>query len=88
MNWLKGQITAAVTLAALIVGGAIGYGRMEEMCTRIDAKADKDQVLRELDQCHEQLRTLDRKIDALLTHSGLPAGSYGANPPEYAKPSK
>jgi len=66
MKWVKNQIVVIVTLAALLGGGLITWGRIQQICTGIDKKADKEAMTRELDQIHQQLSTINGKLDNLL----------------------
>lgn len=66
MTWLTRNLGWIITLAALLIGAAVGYGRVQQVCTQIDRKAERDQVTREMDQIHQQLQSIERKLDAVI----------------------
>jgi hypothetical protein len=66
MTWLTRNLGWMIALAALLIGGAAGYGRVQQVCTQIEHKADRDDVLREMDLIHGQLMSIERKLDAVI----------------------
>jgi hypothetical protein len=66
VTWLTRNLGWIITLAALLIGAAVGYGRVQQVCTQIDRKAERDQVTREMDQIHQQLQSIERKLDAVI----------------------
>lgn len=68
-QWFKNQLGTVITLAVLLAATAAGYGalnaRQDEIYRRLDAKADKDPIVRELDQIQTHLSQISRKIDEL-----------------------
>ena len=68
MTWLTKNLGWMIALAALLIGGAAGYRRVQQVCTQIEKKADKDVVTREMDQIHLQLTSIERKLDAVILH--------------------
>lgn len=68
-QWLKTNLTCLVTLGALLAGTAATWGRMGAAYQQIDGKADKAAVTREMDQIHEQLNSIEGKLDAFLLHN-------------------
>jgi hypothetical protein len=70
MTWIRGQVGTILTAVTLLIAVGIAFGRLDtrqdEMCLQLQGKADKASVTREMDQIHEQLRSIDGKLDALL----------------------
>jgi hypothetical protein len=62
MTWLQRYLGAILTAAALLIGGAIGYGRMQEICTQVRAKADQ----RETDRIQTTLSRIEQKLDDFI----------------------
>lgn len=62
MTWLQRYLGALITLAALLIGGAIGYGRVQQICTQVNGKADQ----RELDQIRVTLNRIEGKLDSFI----------------------
>ena len=69
MGWIKSHIGNIITLVVLVVAMAVAWGGMTVQCDRIDAKADKEPVYRELDRIQEQLVIIDGKLDAIMQHT-------------------
>jgi uncharacterized protein HemX len=44
MKWFKGQFGVVLTLAIVIGSGLVTWGKMQQVCTRIEEKADKQSV--------------------------------------------
>jgi hypothetical protein len=66
MTWLQRYLGAILTAAALLIGGAIGYGRMQEICTQVMAKADRETVQRETDRIQTTLSRIEQKLDDFI----------------------
>jgi hypothetical protein len=66
MTWLSRNVATLFTLAALLIGGAAAYGRIDQICTRVEVKADKEAVTREMDLVHKDLERIEAKIDSLI----------------------
>jgi|GEM_PF-6386926 len=70
MTWLKSQVGTILTLVTLLIAVGISFGRLDtrqdEMCLQLQAKADKAAVTREMDQIHDQLGEINRKLDTLI----------------------
>jgi hypothetical protein len=66
MTWLSKNLGWIIALLGMTLGGAIGYGRISQICDEVQGKADQVTVNRELDQIHQQLRCIDGKLDQLL----------------------
>jgi hypothetical protein len=66
VTWLQRYLGALITMAALLVGGAIGYGRIQQICTQVDRKADKEAMTREIDGVARRLERMEQKLDQLL----------------------
>lgn len=77
MKWLKGQLGAILTSITLLIGMGVAYGhldaRQQELTFRqgeldrcLQHKVDRDQVLRELDQIHQDLRKIDQRLDGAI----------------------
>lgn len=64
MRWIKKQAAVLVTVAILLSGGLVTWGRMQQLCTQIEGKADKEAVVRELDQIARTLERIEGKLDA------------------------
>ena len=62
MSWLQRYLSALITLAALLIGGAIGYGRMQQICTQVESKADQHEIA----QIGAQLNRIESKVDAFI----------------------
>jgi hypothetical protein len=63
MTWLKNQLAIIITLAIVIGAGLVAWGEMKQLSTEIGGKADKDAIMRELDQIHQQLTWIVNKLD-------------------------
>ncbi len=66
MTWLQRYLGPMLTAAALLVGGAIGYGRVQQICTQVQGKADQAAVTRDMDQIQGQLDRIERKLDTFI----------------------
>ncbi len=66
MKWVKNQLSIIITLAVLLGGGLVAWGRMSQMCTQIERKADKEAVMRELDHIQGQLERIDSRLDGVI----------------------
>jgi len=66
MTWLQRYLGTLLTLAALLIGGAIGYGRMQQICTQVQGKADREEVTRDMNQIQCQLDRIERKLDTFI----------------------
>lgn len=66
MAWFTKNLGWIIAALALLVGGAIGYGRVQYITTQVASKADREDVVRELDLIHGQLASIERKLDAAL----------------------
>lgn len=62
MTWLQRYLGALITLVALLIGGAIGYGRIQQICTQVQGKAEQ----REMDQIRSQLTRIEGKLDNFI----------------------
>jgi len=76
MNWLRNNIIALFMALVVCLAAAGGYGAMKQQYRNteiilhaqgleLEGKADKDAVMRELDQIHQQLTRIEAKIDGL-----------------------
>jgi uncharacterized membrane-anchored protein YhcB (DUF1043 family) len=66
MTWLTRNLGWMIALAGLLVGGAVGYGRIAQTTTLVQTKADKEAVSRELDLVHNDLLRVEGKLDSLI----------------------
>ena len=62
MTWWQRYLGAMIALAGLLAGGLVAYGRMSQICTHVEQKADK----REVDQIGTQLARIEGKLDAFI----------------------
>lgn len=62
MTWIQRYLGALIALAGLLAGGLVACGRMQQICTEVDTKADK----REVDQIGSQLNRIEDKLDAFI----------------------
>ena len=67
-TWIKSQVGTLLTLIVLVVGVAVAWGRIDEQCGQIEAKADKEAVYRELDHIQETLFIINGKLDCIIQH--------------------
>ena len=67
MNWLRKQGTIIVTLSILMGGGFVTWGRMQQVCSQIDTKADRASITRELDLIQATLSRIETKLDNHMT---------------------
>jgi hypothetical protein len=63
MTWLKDNVRVLVTVLIFVVTALVGV-RAELKCA-IDRKADREPIIRELDQIQGKLDVLDNKLDTL-----------------------
>jgi hypothetical protein len=63
MTWLRKNTVVIVTLSVLFGGGLVTWGRMQQLCTQIEAKADSTAVTRELDLIQKTLDRIETKLD-------------------------
>lgn len=67
----KGQVGVVTTLAILLGGGLVGYGRLNQrvdhVCAEAQKKADREPLIRELDTIQKQLTRIEDKLDAHLS---------------------
>ncbi len=77
MKWLKHNLAVILTAATLLSAGAMAFGRLQEsqrsLSLSVQGKIDRDQVLRELDQVHNELANIDAKLDGLIIRRGIVA---------------
>ncbi len=66
MTWLSKNLGWIITLAALLIGLAASWGRIAQICTAVERKADVADVNREMDQIHKDLARIEGKIDTLI----------------------
>jgi hypothetical protein len=63
MTWLRDNMRVLVTVAIFVVTALVGV--RAELKGMIDRKADREPILRELDQIQGKLDALDTKMDTL-----------------------
>jgi hypothetical protein len=66
MTWLTKNLGWMIALLGMMLGGAIGYGRISQIVDQVDTKASQAVVNRELDQIQLKLQCIDGKLDQLL----------------------
>jgi hypothetical protein len=70
MNWIRKQLAAVITLVAMLIAIGVTYGAMAakqaEMSEALRCKADKEAIVRELDQVDKRFDRIEQKIDRLL----------------------
>jgi uncharacterized protein HemX len=44
MKWIRGNLGVALTLTIVIGSGLVTWGKMQQVCTRIETKADRDSL--------------------------------------------
>jgi archaellum component FlaC len=66
LTWLKSNLATLITLMVLVIGTAVAYGRMSEICSRVESKADREAITREIDQINNRLERIENKVDRLL----------------------
>jgi hypothetical protein len=78
MKWIKQQCVVIVTLATLLAGAFVTWGKMQEVCRQIDSKADKAQVasdraatVRELDLIEKQLAAINTRMDGVIVRQAI-----------------
>jgi hypothetical protein len=71
MKWVKKQVTIIVTLAILFGGGLVTWGRMQQMCSEIERKADKEAIMRELDLIQRQLASIDAQLHGVIVRQAI-----------------
>lgn len=82
MKWAKNHLVVIVTLAALGGGGLVTWGRMQQLCTQIDGKADKEDVIaamysdrqsitRELDMIQKHLEAINARLDGVVVRQAI-----------------
>ncbi len=68
MDWVKKQAAVIVSISVLAGSFVAGYSRLqtqaEVLCQRIEAKADREPLLRELDAMQRRLERIEAKIDS------------------------
>jgi hypothetical protein len=66
MSWLTRNLGWIVTLAALLAGGAVGYGRLCQTASTVQNKADKDAVTHDMGLLRADLARVEGKLDKLI----------------------
>jgi len=69
MTWFKGQIGSIMTMLAFFGALAAGWGtlhaRQADLRAEIRTKADREPIVRELDQIQGHLARIEAKLDEL-----------------------
>lgn len=65
MRWLKENATTILTAAVLLLTAGMAFARVQTVCGRIEEKADKAVIYRELDQIHKTLARIESKLDGI-----------------------
>ncbi len=82
MQWIKRQPGIFLTSISLLIGIGLWLGRLDarqdSLSRQVQTKVDRDQVIRELDQVHEQLSKIDRRLDGLIIRQAIIAEEYSA----------
>jgi len=78
MKWIKNQGMMLLTLAILIGGGLVTWGRMQQVCNQIEQKADKETVqanreamIRELNEIQKQLVAINVRMDGVIIRQAI-----------------
>jgi len=82
MRWIKNQGMMLLTLAILIGGGLVTWGRMQQVYNQIEQKADKETVqanreamIRELNEIQKQLAAINTRMDGVIIRQAIIAPS-------------
>ncbi len=62
-QWFRSQIGWILTAVTLLAAACVSWGRMSQICTAVNDKADKSAVTREMDQIQKTLDRIESKID-------------------------
>lgn len=84
MKWLKSNLGTVITIGTLLLAAGLAWGRLdsrldaqgkvqEGLSRQLAGKVDRDQVLRELDQVHVELRKIDSKLDGVIIRQAIVA---------------
>lgn len=75
MKWFKGQWMVLLTLILVGGSGLVSWGRLTELCTQIEQKADratvaadKEALIRELNTIQQQLAAINNRLDGVIIH--------------------
>ena len=71
MKWVKNQVTIFITLAILLGGGLVTWGRMRQICEQVEHKADKEAVMREMDQIQDKLDRIESRLDGVIVQRAI-----------------
>ena len=78
MKWIKNQGMMLLTLAILIGGGLVTWGRMQQVYNQIEQKADKETVqanreamIRELNEIQKQLAAINTRMDGVIIRQAI-----------------
>jgi sensor domain CHASE-containing protein len=71
MNWIRKNCTVILTLAIVLGGALVTWGRVQYISTQIDKKADKESIIRELDLIHEQLKAIIARLDGVVVRQAI-----------------
>jgi len=70
MQWIRDNVATILTGLVLLVSVAMGYAKIQTtqaaLCRRIEQKADKEAVYREMDLIQAHLDRIEGKLDGLI----------------------
>jgi len=77
MKWLKRNLAILLTAATLLGTVCLAFGRLDatqqSLSRQVQGKIDRDQVLREFDQVHDELRKIDARLDGVIIRQAIVA---------------
>jgi hypothetical protein len=84
VKWLKSNLGVCLTAITLLIAGSLAFGRLQDSQTALDrrqeslslavqGKIDRDQVIREFDQVHDELRKIDQRLDGVIIRQAIVA---------------